>query len=235
MSIQDVLSALSALTNERVKKRYLSEGAQEPLFGVATGAMKPLAKQHMFDQGLAEQLYATGNFDAMYFAGVIADPKHMQPADFDRWIEQAYFWMISDFVVAVTLSETDFAQDVADRWIQSENELTASAGWSCYEWLLGSRGDDEFDVEKMKQLLSKVEQTIHDQPDRIKKTMNRFLVAVGVSFRPLHEDALQAAGNIGEVAVADGKKTKILTSAAETIVNAAVKGRIGFKRKYVRC
>lgn len=41
----------------------------------------------------------------------------MTEADFDRWMEGAYFYMISDFVVAVTLAETDFAQAVSDRWI----------------------------------------------------------------------------------------------------------------------
>ena len=169
MILDEVMQELALLATERVRKRYVSEGAQEPLFGVATGAMKPLAKKHMFDQALAEQLYASGNFDAMYFAGVIANPKRMNPADFDRWVTQAYFWMISDFIVAVTLAETDFAQEVADRWIESPVELTASAGWSCYEWLIGSRKDHEFDPVKMQTLLNKVEQTIHSQSDRLKK------------------------------------------------------------------
>ncbi|AIE80075.1 putative DNA alkylation repair enzyme [Bacillus cereus] len=50
----------------------------------------------------------------MYFAGIIADPKAMSEFDFDRWINGAYFYMLSDYVVAVTLSESNIAQDVAD-------------------------------------------------------------------------------------------------------------------------
>jgi hypothetical protein len=50
----------------------MNNGAREPLFGAATGAMKPLAKQTGKNQALAEELYATGNYDAMYFAGMIA-------------------------------------------------------------------------------------------------------------------------------------------------------------------
>ena len=99
MSFQYVMDELAGLASDRVKKRYLAEGAKEPFFGVPTGAMKPLAKKYMYDQDLAEQLFATGNFDAMYFAGVIADPKRMTPADFDRWLAQAYFYMVSDFIV----------------------------------------------------------------------------------------------------------------------------------------
>ena len=56
--------------------------------------------------------------------------------------------MLSDYVVAVTLSESNIAQEVADKWIASGEELKMSAGWSCYCWLLGNRKDDEFSESK---------------------------------------------------------------------------------------
>ncbi len=222
---------LEALGTEHNKKSYISRGAHEPLFGVATGAMKPLAKKIKKDQVLAEQLYATGNYDAMYFAGVIADPKAMGESDFDRWMETAYFHMISDYIVAVTLAETGFAQSVADRWIESGKELHMSAGWSCYTWLLGSRPDSEFDQDKLKAMLERVAETIHDQPDRTKYAMNDFVMAVGISYLPLHKDAVQAAETIGKVDVRKGKTPL----AADYIQKAADKGSLGFKRKNVRC
>ncbi|MGF7050167.1 hypothetical protein J2T13_004692 [Paenibacillus sp. DS2015] len=137
MNFEMVMQELEALGKERTKKIYVSNGAHEPLFGVATGVMKPIAKKNKKNQPLAEQLYSTGNYDAMYFAGVIADPKAMTEADFNRWIDSAYFYMLSDYVVAVTLAETDIAQEVADQWIASGEVLRMSAGWSCYCWLLG--------------------------------------------------------------------------------------------------
>ena len=45
MDIQMVMEELEALGKERMKKMYISNGAHEPLFGVATGAMKPIAKK----------------------------------------------------------------------------------------------------------------------------------------------------------------------------------------------
>ena len=77
MDLQMVMEELEALGKERTKKMYISNGAHEPLFGVATGAMKPIARKIKINQILAEELYATGNYDAMYFAGIIADPKGM--------------------------------------------------------------------------------------------------------------------------------------------------------------
>jgi hypothetical protein len=58
----------------------------------------------------------------MYLAGMLAEPKKMTEEDLHRWIEGAYFYMISDFIVAVTLSETDIAFTVADRFIDSGKE-----------------------------------------------------------------------------------------------------------------
>ncbi|TYS90031.1 DNA alkylation repair protein [Rossellomorea aquimaris] len=235
MDSQTVMQELEALGKERSKKMYISNGAHEPVFGVATGAMKPIARKIKKDQALAEELYATGNYDAMYFAGVIADPKAMTEADFDRWIEGAYFYMLSDYVVAVTLAEADIAQDVADKWIASGEELKMSAGWSCYCWLLGNRKDEEFSESKLAGMLEQVKETIHIAPERTKSAMSNFVTTVGVSYVPLHELALQTAKEIGPVEmVREGKKNSTL-KAADDILKQVEKGKIGFKRKYVRC
>lgn len=45
MDLQTVMQELEALGKERTKKMYISNGAHEPLFGAATGAMKPIAKK----------------------------------------------------------------------------------------------------------------------------------------------------------------------------------------------
>ncbi|MGI0532121.1 DNA alkylation repair protein [Bacillus pfraonensis] len=235
MDFETVMQELEALGKERTKKIYISNGAHEPLFGVATGAMKPIAKKIKINQHLAEELYSTGNYDAMYFAGIIANPKAMSESDFDRWIDGAYFYMLSDYVVAVTLSESDFAQDVADKWIASGDELRMSAGWSCYCWLLGNRLDNEFSESKISNMLEMVKNTIHDSPERTKSAMNNFLYTVGISYVPLHEKAVETAKEVGTVEVKQDKKKSSFLNAYESIHKEIDKGRLGFKRKYVRC
>ncbi|MDX8290997.1 DNA alkylation repair protein [Metabacillus indicus] len=235
MDAKTVMQELEALGKERSKKMYMSNGAHEPLFGVATGAMKPIAKQIKINQALAEELYATGNYDAMYFAGIIADPKAMTEEDFDRWIDAAYFYMISDYVVAVTLSESDIAQDVADKWIASGEELKMSAGWSCYCWLLGNRKDHEFSEGKIAAMLNEVKNTIHDSPERAKYAMNQFVYTVGISYVPLSEKAVETAKAIGTVEIRRVTKKSSTLNAFENIQKDLDKGRLGFKRKYVRC
>lgn len=235
MELKEVMQELENLGKERTKKIYMSNGAHEPLFGVTTGDMKPMSKKIKIDHALAEQLYATGNYDAMYFAGVIADPNAFTETDYERWIDQAYFYMISDFVVAVTLSESNIAQHVADKWIISDQELKASAGWSTYCWLIGNRKDNEFDQNKILKMLEFVKENIHSAKDRVKQAMNYFVYSVGLSYLPLHEKALEIAKEIGVIEIKRDNKAPVFLNACDSINKDIAKGRIGFKRKYVRC
>lgn len=232
---ETVMKELASLGKERTKKSYMGRGAKEPLFGVATGAMKPLSKKIGINQSLAEELYATGNFDAMYFAGIIAEPDGMSEEDYDRWMDAAYFFMISDYIVAVTLSESDIAQKVADRWIRSGEDLKMSGGYSCYCWLLGNRKDSEFDKEKLRSMMRHVKEAIHEAPVNAKKAMGEFLYTIALSYLPLHEEAVEIAEELGEIKLMkDEKKAKTIHPIA-AIRKELDRGRLGFKRKYVRC
>ena len=235
MNLETVMQELEALGKDRLKKMYMANGAREPLFGVATGEMKPILKKTKLNQNLAEQLYATGNYDAMYFAGIIAEPNAMTEADYDRWMDSAYFYMLSDFVVAVTLSEADIAQEVADKWIASGEDLRMSAGWSCYCWLLGSRPDREFSESNLAKMLEQVEHTIRDAPERTKYSMNNFLYTVATSYLPLHDKAVATAKAVCPVEVKGDKGKSKLLNAVENIQKMADRGKLGFKRKHVRC
>lgn len=235
MKFNEVMQELEALGTDYNKKRYLSNGAVEPLFGVATGKMKPMSKVIGTNQELAEELYATNNYDAMYFAGIIAEPNKMTESDYDRWMKAAYFYMASDHVVSVTLSESDIAQEVADKWIHSDEDLRKSAGWSTYCWLLGSRKDEEFSEGKLSDMLDFVKEHIHDETTHAKDAMNNFVYTVGTSFKPLHDKAIETADEIGIITIERGKKKPKELNAYASIQKEVERDRIGFKRKFVRC
>ena len=74
MTAKDVLVQLKALGSEQTKKTLLRHGAREPFFGVKVADLKTLQKKIKTDHALALDLYASGNSDAMYLAGLIADP-----------------------------------------------------------------------------------------------------------------------------------------------------------------
>lgn len=238
MTIEQICETLIPLASERTKKRYMSQGAQEPLFGMTIKALKPLAKKLMTlknCQAISYDLYATGNYDLMYLAGMIVNPHEMSKDKFEEWIDQATFYMESDYIVAVCLSETDFAEALADTWIASAHDLKRSAGYSTYGWLLASQKDTRFDHEKLSLMLDQVSNEIHTAPNRTRYAMNQFVYNVGVSYLPLHEKALAVAKDIGQVTVFDVKGKAQTYHVKDSIEQEKARGRLGFKRKYVRC
>ena len=74
MTAKDVLAQLKALGTEQTKKTHMRHGAKEPFYGVKVADLKVLQKKIKTDHALALELYDTGNSDAMYLAGLIADP-----------------------------------------------------------------------------------------------------------------------------------------------------------------
>ena len=220
--IADILHQLETLATPRMKKYYMAQGVHEPVYGAPTGAMKPVARPINGQQPIAEALYATGIFDAMYLAGMICAVPLMTPADFRRWMDQAYCAFIAESVVAVSLAEAPFAQTLAHEFMDSPHPATAAGGWSCYEWLLGSRPDHEFTAATIRALLDRVEHTIHQQPSEVQSAMQRLVIAVGVSYRPLHADAVALGQHLSP-------------HVDKQIQQAITKGRIGFKRRHVRC
>jgi 3-methyladenine DNA glycosylase AlkD len=235
MELKEIMNYLSSLTNERTKKYYVSGGAKEPVFGCTISSMKPLFKQLKYNQDLANQLYDTGNYDAMYLAGMIAEPKKMTKHDFDRWINKAYFFMISDFIVSVTLAEADIGAQVADAWIESEKELTISAGWKTYEWMLGTRKNETFDKQRLKELIEMIPTRFESQPPRAQSSMVDFLQAVAISYPPLHEEALTSASKLGKIEIKMSDSKTRIVDPLNDILSEVNKGRLGFKRKHVRC
>jgi hypothetical protein len=65
--------------------------------------------------------------------------------------------------------------------------------------------------------------------------MNNFLYTVAVSYVPLHEKARETAKAVGPVEVDKHKAKSKLINAYDNIQKAIDTGRIGFKRKHVRC
>ena len=82
MQLAEIMQQLEAWGSEQTKKTLMRHGAREPLFGVKVGDLKKIEKKVKKNHQLAMQLYDTGNADAMYLAGLIADVRGGKvPAD----------------------------------------------------------------------------------------------------------------------------------------------------------
>ncbi|MDX5346823.1 MAG: DNA alkylation repair protein [Hymenobacteraceae bacterium] len=235
MTTPEILKQLEAYGSEQTRKIFNSHGASENRYGVKVADLKKIVKQVKKNHQLALELYDTGNADAMYLAGLIADEKQMTKADLQRWAEQASWYMISEYTVAWVAAESAHGLELALEWIESDQEKIACAGWSTLSGLLALTPDDKLDLPQVEQLMERVKNTISSAPNRVRYTMNNFIIAVGCWVVPLTPKAKEIALAIGPVAVEMGGTACKVPLASEYIQKAEDKGRTGKKKKTVRC
>lgn len=235
MKLKDVMAALESRGTAAVKKLWMKHGAKEPFFGVKIGDLKPLAKQLKGDQALALELYATGNGDAQYLAGMVVDGTKMTRAQVQSWANQASWRMISGTTVPWVASEHPEGFALACEWIDSPKEHLVFAGWSSLGAIVTVTPDDALDVKRLGALLDRVAKTLPAAPDRVRQAMNYFVIAVGTYVAPLGDKAVATARRLGKVAVDVGDTECKIPDAESYIVKSRRGAAIAPKRKTVRC
>jgi len=235
MTKKEVLEQLEAFGEERTKNTFLKHGAKEPVFGVKVGDLKKILKKTKKNHELSLELYATGNSDAMYLAGLMADEKKITKAHLEDWVSKAYWYYLSEFTVPWLAAETDFAVELATQWIASKEESIASAGWATFSNYASIRPDEALDLETYSQLLDRVVKEIDIAQNRVRYTMNGFVIAVGSYIPALTEKAQEIAAKIGKVSVEMGGTACKVPLASDYIQKIIDKDRIGKKRKQARC
>jgi 3-methyladenine DNA glycosylase AlkD len=235
MIAKDVMAQLKKFGSAQTKKTLVRHGAKEPFFGVKVADLKVLQKKIKTDHALALELYDTGNTDAMYLAGLIADPAAMTKADLQKWVRGAYWYMLSVYTVAWVASESRFGRELALDWMDSDAEQTASAGWSTYGCLLAIKPDAELDLAEIEKLMGRVKNEIGSAANRVKYTMNNFVISVGGYVAALTAKAKAAAAAVGKVEVDVGDTSCKVPDACAYIEKIEKMGRVGKKRKSAVC
>ena len=235
MTVQDIMTQLKKLGDPKIKSILLQHGVREPLFGVRVGDMKPIEKKVKKDYRLAKELYATGNADAMYLAGLIADDDTMSVDDLATWVKQAVSQNISEYTVPWVAAGSRHGYKIALEWIDAKEEHIAAAGWSTLSGVVALKPDDQLDIAALRSLLGRVVRDIHGAPNRVRYTMNNFVISVGAYVTPLYKDAIAASKKMGPVTVdMDGTACKV-PDAAGYIAKIEARGSLGKKKKTVKC
>ena len=235
MTKDRVMNELKKKSSESIKKIFLNHGASEPLYGVKIADLKVIQKQVKKDHGLAMDLFATGNYDAMYLAGLIADESKMSKKDIQQWAENSQSNGISEYTVAWVAAESEYGWELGMKWIDSPKEKIASAGWNTLSGVIAMKPDNELDIAAIKKLLQRILKEIHNAPNRVRYTMNGFVIGVGSYIKELTKEAVATSKKIGDVYVdMEGTACKV-PATADYIKKLEAKGYIGKKKKTVKC
>lgn len=235
MTLNEVMAELERLGTDQTRKTWLNHGAKGDFFGVKIGDMKTIQKKIKRNQELALQLYNTGNTDAMYFAGLICEPQKMTKKQLQDWAKKATWGMLSEYTVAWAAAESQYGQELALEWIDAKDEGLQSAGWNTYSGLLALKQDEELDTREITMLLDRIQKTIHTQGERVKYTMNGFVISVGSYVPSLTNKAKATGAAIGKVEVYMGNTACKVPDAVSYIEKAEDMGRVGKKKKTVFC
>lgn len=234
ITAKSVLKEIKPLGRDSYKKVLLSHGIKEPFFGVKISELKKIQKRIKQDYRLALDLYETGNYDAMYLAGLIADDLQMTREDLQRWAEKAGD-ALAGCIVPWVAAGSRYGHEVALKWIESKEEMIAKAGWGTLSALVALKEDADLDLAELKRLLQRVQQTIHQAPNAVRYAMNGFVIAVGGHVASLSKLAKQIGEKIGPVTVDMGNTSCQVPYAPDYIAKMEKRGVIGRKRKTVKC
>ena len=236
MTASDILAELKPLGSESYRRVLMkNHGVREPCFGVKISDLKKIQKRIKRDYQLALDLYETGNYDAMYLAGLIADDARMSRQDLQRWAENAIGGALAGATVPWVATGSPHGWEIAQKWIDARKSHIAVAGWSTLACLATHLDDAALDLPALKDLFERVVKTIHQAPDAVRSAMNSFIIAAGCGSAPLSACALQAGHQIGVVTAHLGHNDCQIPFAPDYIRKVQERGEIGKKRKTVKC
>jgi len=235
MTFDEVMHELEAKGDAQTKKTLIRHGAKEPCFGVKVQELKKILKKTKKNHALSLALYATGNSDAMYLAGLMADENQISKAELQEWVKQAYWHYISEYTVPWVAAESPYGLQLGLEWIVSSEENIAAAGWATIAYYASVREDEDLDNDIYRQLLDRIGNSIHDAQNRVRYVMNGFVIAIGTYMPQLTDYAKEVAEKIGKVSVDVGDTACKVPLATAYIDKVIDKGRVGKKRKTARC
>ena len=235
MTTEQVMKELEKKGSESIKKIFQNHRASGPMYGVKIADLKVIQKKVKKDHQLAMELFDTGNYDAMYLAGLIADESKMSKKDIQQWAEKSHSSGISEYTVAWVAAESNYGWELGMKWIDSAKEKVASAGWNTLSGVMAMKPDNELDIPTIRKLLARIVKEIHSAPNRVRYTMNGFVIGVGAYIKELTKEATETAKKIGDVYVDMGGTACVVPSASDYIKKLEAKGYIGKKKKTVKC
>ena len=233
MTAKEILSRLKDMGTENTRRILEKHGAPPNQFGVKVEDMKTIQKKVKKDYALSLELYDSGIPDAQYLAGLVADETKMTKKDLQHWAETASWHQINEYTVAWIAAESDPGWELGVKWINSNKPNVQSSGWSTLANLVAIKQDEELDTKELKNLLHRAQTEIPSAADRVRSTMNLFIISVGGYVKQLTEEAMNVAKSVGHLNISMDGTTRKLSYAPDSIQKLVSRGYK--KKKEARC
>jgi hypothetical protein len=218
---RELLARLETLGNPDTARVLRHHGAQDPVWGVRIGDMKPLIRGVGSDPVLAQALFESGVYDAMYLAALVVNGADLSAPTLDRWARLGRGGSIADSTVPWLAVEHPQAWELALGWLDSGVDNTALSGWATLAGLASTLPDSRLDLELLDRLADRAAQG--GQGPVFRGQMG-YLVALSVYVQPLSVRAQGLLGALGD----RGEAGRV------AVAKALTRGPIK-KRKTMKC
>jgi 3-methyladenine DNA glycosylase AlkD len=189
MTLQETLTQLKKLGNEKMRLQNTRNGADDNQFGVKLGDIRTLAKTIKTNHQLALSLWETGNVDARLLSTLVIDPKALPVSEMDRMVRSATFVPVADWLTAYVVKQHPDQETLRKEWMLSSDPMAARAGWSLTSGRV-VRSPEGLDLSA---LLDRIESEMSSAAPQVQWTMNAALAQIGICF-PRHRERALAIG-----------------------------------------
>jgi 3-methyladenine DNA glycosylase AlkD len=167
-------------------------------FGVPTPILKQYARevkrQSADRHALAQELWATGVYDARAVAFMIDDPKQVTAKQMDGWVSDFDNWATVDGACSYLFCRTSFAYEKAFEWAEAKPEFVKRAAFSLMAYL--AVHDKKANDAKLAAFLPVLEKHSDDERNFVKKAVNWALRQIGKRNQNLNKLAIETAERI---------------------------------------
>jgi hypothetical protein len=213
LTYDEAMAELESVGTEQTRKTYRRHGASEPLFGVKFGDLRPLGKRIGTDHALAEQLWASSNVDARLLACMVADPAAVSEEELDAWLEDIDTYFLVDTFVAEIASKTPGRLERAERWIASDRDRTAQAGWDLMNYVALS--DEDVEDGYFERQLGLIAERIGGYGNWTRRSASNTITGIGLRNATLEAAARRTAAEMGEVEFDPGQTSCVMPDPIE--------------------
>ena len=213
MTLSEAMTALKSAGTEQTRRTYLRHGAAEPLFGVKYGDLRRIAKRIGKDHQLARALWATDDTDARLLACMVADPAWTTEAELDAWLTDIDSYFLVDTFVGELASRAPGIRSRAERWIASDRDRIAQAGWDLMNHIAlndMTQPDDYFVAQ-----LDLIALRIGSYGNWTRRSASNAITGIGLRSARLESAARETAARMGTVDFDPGQTSCVMPDPIE--------------------
>jgi 3-methyladenine DNA glycosylase AlkD len=189
MLVEETLTQLESLSNEKMRAHNIKNGVGENQYGVKHGDLRVVAKKIKTNHELGLALWKTGNADAQLLATLIMKPEELSAAEMDRMVRSVTFVPVADWLHSHVVNEHPDKESLRTKWMASDDPMAARAGWR----LTARRVVKDPEGLDLAGLLDRIESEMGSAAPEVQWTMNGCLAEIGIHF-PKHRKRALAIG-----------------------------------------